>query len=287
MDFTNRLLAVMQHYGHNKNSFSVAIGASNNSVIGRLVNESGRRPSFDLIEMILKKFPAINPTWLLIGEGEMFINRPDFIPRPKERLIRMCEALMINAFKLAEAAGVSKQEAVDLRNGITEPSNEVLQRLAKTYPIINENWLLYNEGSMFIESVDASKFIPIFEDIPAGSTVEDLKHLQPTFINYSTKFNSSETRKAFGFHNQSNDFAPILNAGDYIIATVETIDDIIPSDLVFISTKKRNYLRRLAIQPTKTSKTITLTDNSGLTYEIIVADITLIGMVRSVFKYIQ
>jgi transcriptional regulator with XRE-family HTH domain len=286
MEFTDRLLSVIHHYGHNINSFSHAIGASNNTVLGRIVNDRGRRPSFELLELILKRFPALNPAWLIVGEGEMFISRPDYIVNASERLIKVCELLQINAFTLAEVFDISKADAHALRSGETQPTEDMLNKLARAYPVLNKNWLLYNEGQIFIDSVDADKFIPVFEDLPVGSTFDDLKHLNAAFVEYTTKFSSRENKTAFGLRNGSNDFSPLLSTGDYMIIKVVDIADVIPSDLVFISTSKRNYVRKLASHVDGDSQQLILVDNSGIEYKVNKADITMIGLVRSIFRFL-
>ena len=56
----------------NKNSFSKALGFTNNVTIGRLINEK-RKPSLDTLERIIKVF-NINANWLVLGEGELHRN---------------------------------------------------------------------------------------------------------------------------------------------------------------------------------------------------------------------
>ena len=59
--------------GLNKNSFSAAIGLSNNVTITRIINEH-RSPSKATCEKIVKAFPKYNIDWLLKEEGEMMRN---------------------------------------------------------------------------------------------------------------------------------------------------------------------------------------------------------------------
>ena len=59
--------------GLNKNSFSAAIGLSNNVTITRIINEH-RSPSKATCEKIVKAFPKYNIDWLLKEEGEMMKN---------------------------------------------------------------------------------------------------------------------------------------------------------------------------------------------------------------------
>lgn len=65
-----RVMAVMNHYGLNKNSFSMEIGMSNSMTIGRIINEK-RKPIPATLNKIADKCPEINRDWLLTGEGSM------------------------------------------------------------------------------------------------------------------------------------------------------------------------------------------------------------------------
>lgn len=60
----------MDEEGLNKNSFSKAIGISNNVTITRIINEK-RSPSRSTCEKIVSAFPKYNLTWILTGEGNM------------------------------------------------------------------------------------------------------------------------------------------------------------------------------------------------------------------------
>lgn len=62
---------LMKHYGLNKNSLTVKIGYPSNSVLGRIVNDPTRSPSFDLLKELVLHFPEINARWLISGEGDM------------------------------------------------------------------------------------------------------------------------------------------------------------------------------------------------------------------------
>ena len=58
----------MEEEGLNKNSFSKAIGMTNNVTITRIINEK-RSPSRSTCEKIAKAFPKYNLHWMLTGEG--------------------------------------------------------------------------------------------------------------------------------------------------------------------------------------------------------------------------
>jgi hypothetical protein len=85
---SERIEALIEALKMNQNSFSKALGYSNNNVtIGRIIADRNKKPSFDTLEKILRKFPQINPAWLLTGSGPMLIegnNSNAFITNPKD-----------------------------------------------------------------------------------------------------------------------------------------------------------------------------------------------------------
>lgn len=70
MEGWERVKLIMNKEGHNKNSFSAAIGLNNNVTITRIINEQ-RIPSRATCEKIVAAFPKYNIDWLLTGEGQM------------------------------------------------------------------------------------------------------------------------------------------------------------------------------------------------------------------------
>ncbi|WP_346712422.1 S24 family peptidase [Phocaeicola plebeius] len=70
MEAWERIQKIMDEEGLNKNSFSKAIGISNNVTITRIINEK-RSPSRSTCEKIVSAFPKYSLTWILTGEGNM------------------------------------------------------------------------------------------------------------------------------------------------------------------------------------------------------------------------
>lgn len=75
MEPWERIQKIMDEEGLNKNSFSKAIGISNNVTITRIINEK-RSPSKSTCEKIVAAFPKYSINWLLTGEGEMINQSP-------------------------------------------------------------------------------------------------------------------------------------------------------------------------------------------------------------------
>ena len=55
----------------NNNSFSKAIGLSNNVTIGNIVGGRMSKPGYEILNSIALSFDSINTDWLLTGRGEM------------------------------------------------------------------------------------------------------------------------------------------------------------------------------------------------------------------------
>ena len=71
-----RLDGLLKHYHLNKNSLSVKLGITSNSVITRIVNDRRRGMSLKNIQKIMVTFPDINPEWLILGKGRMLKKKP-------------------------------------------------------------------------------------------------------------------------------------------------------------------------------------------------------------------
>lgn len=68
---SHRIERVIQFYNLNINSFTKKIGYSNNTVIGKIINDRGRKPSFDTLTAILSSCHEIDANWLINGTGNM------------------------------------------------------------------------------------------------------------------------------------------------------------------------------------------------------------------------
>lgn len=83
MEGWERVQYIMDEEGFNKNSFSRAIGMSNNVTITRIINEK-RTPSRNTCQKIIDRFPQYRFDWLSRGKGEILqeINQPEVQETP-------------------------------------------------------------------------------------------------------------------------------------------------------------------------------------------------------------
>lgn len=83
MEGWERVKYIMEAEGLNKNSFSAALGISNNVTITRLINEK-RTPSKATCQKILARFPQYSHEWLLNGEGDIYVSEVPVIAEGKD-----------------------------------------------------------------------------------------------------------------------------------------------------------------------------------------------------------
>lgn len=67
-----RIDLVIKEMKMNKNSFSHRIGLTSATTINNIVGGRLSKPSFEILESILKTFPSIDANWLVAGIGEMY-----------------------------------------------------------------------------------------------------------------------------------------------------------------------------------------------------------------------
>jgi hypothetical protein len=77
MEAQDRLELLIKKLDKNANSFANDIGVPGSyiyNIIRGAASNGGKKnkPSFDLLQKILKAYPQVNLVWLLTGEGEMF-----------------------------------------------------------------------------------------------------------------------------------------------------------------------------------------------------------------------
>jgi plasmid maintenance system antidote protein VapI len=67
----DQLIKILTHFGITATRFADEIGVQRSSISHIL---SGRnKPSYDFILRIIEKYPSLNPSWLLTGNGNMML----------------------------------------------------------------------------------------------------------------------------------------------------------------------------------------------------------------------
>ncbi len=173
MEAWERLQHIMELEGCNKNSFSAAIGLSNNVTITRIINEH-RTPSRATLEKVVLAFPKYSINWLLTGEGEMIKSgvevKPIHTPPYQEKIE---EQASINLYDIEAAANLKTLLANKDENilgkisipNIPKCDGAVYVRGDSMYPLLKSGDIIaYKEvapdvrhiifGEMYLVSVD-------------------------------------------------------------------------------------------------------------------------------------
>ncbi len=133
MEGYKRIEQIIEYYNLNKSSLSRELGFSQNSTIGRIINEK-REPSHKTFEKILKRFPDLNYDWLVLGKGDMFNNEI----RDNSKRIKLYNA-----------------------NGIEASHDEIAAYITQNIEALKENpfvnLLLKSEGQAIAIEILASK----------------------------------------------------------------------------------------------------------------------------------
>lgn len=100
MEGWERLKYIMDKEGMNKNSFSNAVGISNNVTITRIINEK-RTPSRATCQKIIARFPQYRLDWLMYGTGEIYNASPEEKKEaPAEQENKSISPFMSNAHRM-------------------------------------------------------------------------------------------------------------------------------------------------------------------------------------------
>ncbi len=72
-DIKDRILQILKEEELTSSKFAIKLGVQPSS-ISHII--SGRnKPSLDFLQKVLKNFTSINPLWLIMGKGDMFVKK--------------------------------------------------------------------------------------------------------------------------------------------------------------------------------------------------------------------
>jgi transcriptional regulator with XRE-family HTH domain len=133
MDIRERILAIIEYYNLNVNSFSKKIGMSNNVTIGNIVGGRKSQPSLDTINKIVAAFPGLNKNWILSGDGEMLSSNSD---TPFSSSINLKSFRTVNDIpqkEIVEVTGLSQGFISEIEKGIKSLPKYAYDKLLNRY----------------------------------------------------------------------------------------------------------------------------------------------------------
>ncbi len=145
---SERIKMIIEYYGLNINTFSLRAGMANNSIIGKIVNDKQKKPSYETILKILTAFPKVDCTWLITGRGEMFGSSDDNLPDVTDRVMHVMKKFSLSLKEMSYKIDVPPPELNDVMIKKRDPDVRLLTSIASAFPEIEPLWLFMNEGEM-------------------------------------------------------------------------------------------------------------------------------------------
>ena len=180
-EVTVRLNEMAKHYGLNANSLSQKLGHGTNSKMYKLL--SGTEPSFPTLVDILRAFPEVLPSWLVLGEGPMLRTEAGGAAASPSKAVSAARLSAINSGQvLAVTVDQDGNENTSLvtvhaQAGYTRQHNEAvyLQQL-RHYRIPG-----FEHGTFRAFEVAGDSMEPTFNhrDIVVASYVDNWRLLEP------------------------------------------------------------------------------------------------------------
>lgn len=169
----DRIKAFIDYKGVTLNAFNVSIGAGKGYIEKQI--QRGGSIGGDVLETIVRTFPELNPTWLLIGEGEMIkkpsktantpsgsldkkaktVDRLHLPPSAHEHFDRENDRKMTGSGdKEADFSAKNEMSENDLKDEIIKAKNEQIDSLKK---MLDMQQQLVEEKERFIEVISKDK----------------------------------------------------------------------------------------------------------------------------------
>ena len=95
----------------------------------------------------------------------------------RERIKRFIKSTDLNSSQFAECLGVNRSNITHILSGRNKPSIDFLERLIRTFPNINTNWIISGIGEMYL-SKEKKEPIKSLEKVLIFYTDKSFQELQ-------------------------------------------------------------------------------------------------------------
>ena len=96
-----------------------------------------------------------------------------------ERILDVLKIKNLSPAQFADMIGVQRSSISHLISGRNKPSLEFLQKLLKTFPEINSDWILFGKGEMIVSGTVKEPVQGFPEEIPSDEAIQTEKHNPP------------------------------------------------------------------------------------------------------------
>lgn len=144
-----RMNMVIEYYDLNPNSASVRMNMANNSILGKILKDDTRKPSYNTILAFLNAFPKVNCEWLLLGKGNMFGGKEESIDDVSDRIAYLIHKFNLTTREFANKVNAPHSEIVNILSKVEKPTVRLLSVIATEFKDVSPSWLMVNEGKFY------------------------------------------------------------------------------------------------------------------------------------------
>jgi len=133
-----RIAEVIKAHHLSNNAFAKSINKSSSAI--NFMVDGRSKPSFDVLEAILEKYPEVSTSWLITGEGEMWkaneavkVDENAYLNSYLEKLEEQFRRLL-NQLETKDSQIQSLQEMLKMTLGKLDPASD----LSKVHPLYSE-----------------------------------------------------------------------------------------------------------------------------------------------------
>ena len=242
MEINDRIELLIGQLGFNPHSFARTLGIKSSSTIPNILRERDRKPSYEVLRKIAKRFPTINMNWLLTGDGDTFLKAVDNIPLVGDRVKRIMEFYRLSIEEMAARCGCTTGEVKAMINN-GEYKHESLEMIFRAFPNISEKWLFQNKGRMFGSLVykDQASEEPDNEGIPLFKATYE-RGMNTAGDPYEMLRVHGYEDCDFAIYNERKTLEPEVSPGDIILCKNADREMIVYGQLYMVLVKDHGFV---------------------------------------------
>lgn len=142
-----KLLVLMKNEDLTSSRLAELLGIQPSGISHLLAGRN--KPSFDLVQKILRRFPRINPDWLLLDSEQMYRDLPTEKSQPAENTIFSADAPTV------QEKGQNREEVKSPEQTTTSAATAMINSAGQTHGAIKRVIVLFEDRTF--ESYDVEK----------------------------------------------------------------------------------------------------------------------------------
>lgn len=242
MVVNDRIELLISKLGYNPHSFTKTLGIKSTSTIPNFLRDHSRKPSYEILNRIISRFPTVNANWLLTGDGDMILRDSNDLPAIKDRIKSIMKFYRFDEGDIIKKCGLHPATLKKVLNGSEEPDEETLLLIQRGFPNISEDWFYRNQGRMFSDFAYKSTTsgepdttgIPLYRD----TFTKQLKG-KPEGVLQISGYEDCEMAAYVSMKSME----PVIHQGDIIIMKSASRDMLLYGQTYIINQKTDHFLQ--------------------------------------------